>query len=111
MSFGKMRSFIYIVSNEPTKDEAGFAIPGGEILASVRAYKEMRHGNESWRNRASFSSSNALFRFRKIPGLEITPAMAILSDGERYNINSVEDVRGRGMYIEVLAEKIEPSKN
>jgi len=99
------------VSNEPTKDSAGFAIQNDEPLASVRAYKEMRYGNESWRNRAAFSTSNALFRFRKIPELEVTAAMDIICDGERYNIISVEDVRGRGMYIEVLAEKIEPSKN
>ena len=109
MSFGKMRSFIYIASNLPTKDTQGFVTNTDTILASVRAYKEERHGNASWKNRAAFSSATALFRFRKIPSLTVTTDMGILCDCERYNIVSVEDVRGRGMYIEALCELMKPS--
>ena len=109
MSFGKMRSFIYITSNSPTMDAQGFAANNEIVLASTRAYKEERHGNESWKNRAAFSTATDLFRFRKIPSLTITTAMGILCGDERYNIVNVEDVRGRGMYIEVLATKVQPS--
>ncbi len=56
---------------------------------------------------AAFSEATALFRFRKIPGVEITTALYIACDSERYRIVSAEDVRGRGMYVEVLAEKQE----
>jgi hypothetical protein len=35
--------------------------------------------------------------------------MVIVCEYGRYQILSVEDVRGRGMYIEVLAEKLESS--
>ena len=104
-----MRSFIYITSNTPTTDAQGFATNNETILASARAYKEERHGNESWKNRAAFTTATDLFRFRKIPNLIITPAMAILCDGEKYNIINVEDVRGRGMYVEVLASLVQPS--
>ena len=44
-----------------------------------------------------------------IPRLTVTTDMVILCDNERYNIVSVEDIRLRGMYIEVLASKIMPS--
>jgi hypothetical protein len=30
--------------------------------------------------------------------------------GEKYNILSVEDIREKGMYVEVLAEKVTGSK-
>ena len=47
-----------------------------------------------------------LFRFRRIPGLGITTDHIIVTDGERFEVTSVEDVKGRGMYTEVLAKKV-----
>ena len=109
MSFGKMNTFIDIISTIPIKDEEGFATKGDNILASVRAYKEDRHGSERWTNMASFSTASSLFRFRIISGLKVTTEMVIVCDDGRYQILSVEDVRGRGMYVEVLTEKLEPT--
>ena len=109
MSYGKMNTFVDIISTAPSKDGDGFVTTGDHIVASIRAYKEDRHGTERWANMAAFSEATALFRFRKIPGVEIATALFIVCDSKRYRIVSVEDVRGRGMYIEVLAEKLEPS--
>lgn len=109
MSFGKMNTFIDIISTVPVKDAEGFAKKSDNILASLRAYKEDRHGSERWTNMASFSTATSLFRFRKISGLKVTTEMVIVCEDGRYQILSVEDVRGRGMYIEVLAEKLESS--
>jgi hypothetical protein len=55
------------------------------------------------------AEASALFRFRKIPGLTVDAAMVIICGGERYNIISAEDVRGRGMYMEVLAKVVSGS--
>ena len=109
MSFGKMNTFINIISINPTIDGEGFSTVGETLLASVRAYKEERHGNERWANMATFSTASSLFRFRKIPGLEINSEMIIVCADDRYRILSSEDVRGRRMYTEVLTERIEPS--
>nr|DAQ42299.1 MAG TPA: Putative head tail adaptor [Caudoviricetes sp.] len=109
MSFGKMNTFIDIISAEPVKDDEGFVNTGDTVLASVRAYKEDRHGNEKWANRAAFSTATALFRFRKVPDLIVTTSLYIICADGRFRILSVEDVKGRGMYVEVLAEKIEPT--
>ena len=110
MGYGKMNTNIDIITKEPTKDAEGFVIKGDRVLASVRAYREVRNTTAKWERiigNAAFSSVTAMFRFRKIPGLTVTPSH-FLSDGEsRYNIKSAEDVRGRGMYVEVLAEKLE----
>ena len=107
MSFGKMNTPIDIISTAPAKDADGFATQGDHAIASIRAYKEDRHGDERWANMAAFSEATALFRFRKIPGVEITTSLFIVCGDERYRIISAENVRGRGMYVEVLAEKQE----
>ena len=110
MSFGKMNTFIDIIQTDNAKDGAGFSTASDTVLASVRAYREDRHGTKIWANRAAFSTATCMFRFRVIPGVEITPKLQILCGGARYKILSAEDVRGRGMYIEVLAERLEASK-
>ena len=109
MSFGKMNTLIDIVEKVTIKDAEGFRTEVDNIVASVRAYREGRHGNEKWANRAQFSEATDLFRFRCIPGVTVTTAMIVLNDGDRFEITSVEDVKGRGMYIEVLAKEVKPS--
>ena len=39
--------------------------------------------------------------------MTVTTAMTIVTGGERFEITSVEDIKGRGMYVEVLAKKVE----
>ena len=107
MSFGSMNKFIEILTTTPTKDAEGFTNPGDTVLADVRAYKEDRHGTERWANMAAFSTATSLFRFRAIPGLKIDTSLFIICDGERFRVLSAEDVKGRGMYVEVLAERLE----
>ena len=50
-----------------------------------------------------------LFRFRCIPGLAVTTDHVLITEDGRYDIVSVESVKGRGMYIEVLAKRSEPT--
>ncbi len=109
MSFGKMNTFIEIIKKVIIKDSDGFSTEVDEIIASVRAYREGRHGNEKWANRASFSEATDLFRFRFIPNITITPAMLIICENQRFEITSVEDVKGRNMYMEVLVKEVKPS--
>ena len=106
MSYGKMNTFIDLVEKQAVKDAEGFSTESDIILASVRACREGRHGNEKWANRAQFSEATDIFRFRCIPGVTVTTAMVIVSGDGRFEITSVEDVKGRGMYIEVLAKEV-----
>ena len=108
MSFGRMNTLISITQEEVTKDTEGFATKTDNIRVSIHAYQEGRHGSQKWVNRAAFSEATDLFRFRVIPGLTVTTAHVILCENNRFTITSVEDVKGRGMYIEVLAKKVTP---
>ena len=110
MSFGRMNAFVDIVLAGTQTDVEGFAIPGDTVLASVRAYHEGRHGTTAWANRAVFSQATDLFRFRLIPGLSVTTEHVLICEDDRYHITSVEDVKGRGMYVEVLAKKMEAAR-
>ena len=109
MSYGKMNSFIDIITTAPVRDAEGFVSTGDTILASVRAYKEDRRGTSRWANMAAFSTATTLFRFRCLPGIDVNTSLYIVCAGGRYRILSVENVRERGMYLEVLAEKVEPA--
>ena len=109
MSFGKMNTLIDIVEKVTIKDAEGFRTEVDNIVASVRAYREGRHGNEKWANRAQFSEATDLFCFRRIPNVTVTTAMVVVNDEGRFEITSVEDVKGRGMNIEVLAKEVKPS--
>ena len=109
MSFGKMNGFADIVETKQFKDSEGFTHSEDEVLASVRVYREGRHGSQRWANLAAFSEATDLFRFRCIPGLTVTTDLFLVMEDGRFDIVSVENVKGRGMYIEVLAKRSEPT--
>jgi len=109
MSFGKMTEIYTLLSTTPIKDAEGFTTPGDTILATGKAYFEPRNSTEKWRNSAVFAEASALLRFRSIPGLTVDTTMIIECNGGRYNIISVENVRGKNMYYEVLAKRTEGS--
>lgn len=109
MSFGKMNTFIDIVRKKITTDDEGFKVEIDEVLASVHAYREGRHGSEKWANMAAFSNATDLFRFRVIPGLEVTTEMRIICGKQVFEITSVENVKGRRMYLEVQAQEVRES--
>ena len=106
MSFGNMNGFADIIAIKKIKDSEGFATTVEETLASARVYREGRHGSVRWANLAAFSEATDLFRFRCIPDVNVTTEHILVCDGERFEITSVENVKGRGMYTEVLAKKV-----
>lgn len=108
MSLGRMNTLISIAREVATKDAEGFATKTDQVLVSLFAYREGRHGSQKWVNRATFSEATDLFRFRVIPSLTVTTAHVVICGNDRFEITSVEDVKGRGMYLEVLAKKVTP---
>lgn len=107
MSYGKMNSFIDIISTVPTRDAEGFVTQGEHTVLSVRAYKEDRRGTTKWANMAAFSTATTLFRIRKPRNADVDTSLYIVHEEARYSILSVENVRERGAYLEILSEKTE----
>jgi head-tail adaptor len=108
MSFGKMNPCIDLVQKVTVKDSEAF--PSKRMkLSRLSDVREGRHGSEKWANRAQFSEATDLFRFRQIPNVTVTTAMVVENKEGRFEITSVENVKGRGMYIEVLAKEVKQS--
>ena len=111
MSFGRMTEFIDIIETIKVKDAEGFSgEPVEKVILSTRAYFEQQRGTKVWANRAAFSTATAMFTFRADPAVKITPSYFIRHRGELYRILSVRDAGGRGMYVEILADKISAVK-
>ena len=104
-TLGKMSEHIDLIQPVVTKDAAGFASVHDEIVASVRAYIEVRHASGAWVNRAAYCKADVLFRIRVIPGLRVTEAMEVACASGRYVIDAVEYL---GRYVEILAHRTEP---
>lgn len=105
MSLGLMNKPAKLCEKTFISDSEGFASQRVTVLANIRVFVEGRHGSERWANLAAFSEATELFRFRKIPNLDITTKQYIIFNDEEYDILSVENVKGRNMYVEVLAKK------
>jgi len=103
----RLTHFIELFRMETTIDDEGFEVTEDIALAHVRAYREDRYGSETWKNRSLFSTATVLFRIRAIPDITLDTRCVIITDDGRYNILSVEDIRHKGMYWEILAEKTE----
>ncbi|MBR3298941.1 MAG: head-tail adaptor protein [Clostridia bacterium] len=106
MSIGKMNRFAELVEKRNVRDSEGFTSKENVVLASFRVYHEGRHGSVRWANLAAFSEATDLFRFRTNPDVHVVTGQIIICDGERFEILSVENVRGRSMYVEVLARQV-----
>ncbi len=108
MGLGRMTTQISLVSYTTTYDSEGFSTRTAGTPKNVKAYREGRHGSEAWRNRAAFSTATDLFVIRD-PGIPVTTDMAIICGSDTFEITSVENVKGRGMYLEILAKEVKPS--
>ena len=106
MSFGKMNGFLTILRKEYTTDAEGFKKEIEDVVVQVRCYREGRHGSYRWANLAAFSEATDLFRFRRIPHFCFSTEYILVYNGERFKPLSVEDVKSRGMYVEVLAKRV-----
>lgn len=106
MSLGLMNKPAKLFEKVSNIDSEGFSGRTVAFVSDIRVFVEGRHGSERWANLAAFSEATELFRFRAIPGVEVTTKHFILYEGDEYNILSVENVKGRNMYVEVLAKRV-----
>lgn len=102
---GSMRETIDLITPVARRDAAGFTASAEQVVASVRAYRQMRHASSAWVNRAAYTQATVLFRIRTIPGLTVSEVMHIAAADGRYIIDTVEPI---GAYIEILAHRLHP---
>ncbi len=103
MSIGDLNTPIQILHLRFGRDRDGFPTESEELIACVRARAETRNATEKWNNRAVLRDASVVFTFRRIPHIDITTDMVIVCGADRYNIISVENVRNRNLYTQVVA--------
>lgn len=105
-----MNNFIDIIERSVTKDAEGFGTERDVILASIRAEKSYSAMHETDANNAAFAVQTAVFKFRRLRGLTVSPAMFIADNAGRYNITAVDEMSGKGMYIVATAKLVTASE-
>ena len=106
VSIGNYTFGVFSKTSANLKDDEGFSTKQEVTIAKVRGYREGRHGSEKWANRTTFTEATDLFIIRNIPGVKLNTDMVIFCDEENFEITSIEDVKGKNMYIEILAKKV-----
>jgi len=113
MSIGKMNAFIELQEKKIINDDESFGTAVYKTLHSVRAYKEEIQDAgrrfKQWINAAAYANATDLFRFRVIPGFNVTTDYFINHKDRLFNIIAVDNESGKGLYVDVLAENIERS--
>ena len=85
---GSMQETIDLITPVARRDAAGFTASAEQVVASVRAYRQMRHASSAWVNRAAYTQATVLFRIRTIPGLPVSEVMHIAAADGRYVIDT-----------------------
>lgn len=109
MGLGLMNKKAKLCERQKTIDSEGFRRANFKVLYEIRVFVEEKHGSERWANLAKFFEATDIFRFRVIPNFKVKTSHFILYNDQEYDILSVENVKGKSMYLEVLAKRVEPS--
>jgi head-tail adaptor len=105
-----MQTQVAVVRREYVLDAEGFSVSQSIPVMEAKAEVELKKANEFWANLAAWSEVDAIFRIRRKPGVEIDSSMLLIAPDGEYNVTSVDSIKGRGMYIEIMAKRISPSE-
>lgn len=107
MSIGKLNTPIKIIKIINEKDSDGFSIKSKHQIAHMQAYFEIKNTTEKWSNRTILKDASALFIIRRNRTLQIDRTMFIECQGEQYQIVSIENVRNKNMYFEIVGKLVQ----
>jgi len=112
VSFGKMTTPVVLIGlGEYSIGDDGSAVDNPYNIKRTFAYMEQRNFGKRWINLAEWTEASVMFRLCFDPSLVLDDIRRVQVDkpsGKTYKVLSIENVRGRSMYIEILAELIEP---
>ncbi len=106
LRIGRLTAMLTILRKTRDTDDEGFSDQTLTAVATVPCYRERRSASLSRTNDATFSEATDLFQFRVVSGVTFSTDYVIECGGERFTPLSVEDIKGRGVYIEAFARKV-----
>ncbi len=103
---GEMRTSVALQKRTVPADAGGAQVPSWATQATVWARWENVHGQEAWVAQSVQAEAPATPLIRYYAGLG--PTWAILKDGVRYEIVSVDDIQERHEYMELKVRRMRP---
>lgn len=103
---GMFKKTIQFVTSKDGVDSSGFPIASEVVVRTCNAQVTQKSGTEVSRSNAEFSEVNVRFLVRYTPTV-LTNDMKILFDGDRYDIDYINDYGFSHQYVEVFAKKQE----
>lgn len=85
-------------------DDEGFRLTKERLLDTVPITVEHKAATEKWINNALLSDASAVVRLR-YPSFCISTKTALIIGEKRYNILSVENVRDRNRWLELVVRE------
>ena len=108
MNISDLNETIRIVFPAYGADRDGFRTVSGEMIACIRAGREIKTDVRTVKDDAPFTDETVVFVFRAIPYTTVTTDMVIEKDNVRYRILSVDNIRKR--YLRVRAKRMEETE-
>lgn len=102
---GELRTPIELQNRVVTQSAGGFSQLVWTTFANVKCKWVNVHGNEAIRLNAEVSRAKAKILLRFRPDVDTT--CAVLRDGRQWEITSVDNIRERGEYMELIVEEME----
>jgi SPP1 family predicted phage head-tail adaptor len=105
---GQLDTPITLQKRTMATDAGGFEKPIWSTIAAVMAKWTGVHGSEAWtimqvrmeRAATAIRAATVLIRWRS----DIDESCALLKDGERYEIVSIDDIQARHEYLEIKVQ-------
>jgi len=107
LRLGKFTGSVTILQKVRTKDAEGFTSQTLNVVSTVRCYHEGREGKLLQANLATFTEATDLFQIAKPADFTLSRAYVLECGGKRYEILSVDPLKGRDLYLQVIAKSIE----
>lgn len=101
---GELRTLISLQQRAITTGSGGFQVPDWETIGSVYAKWENAHGSEVWAADSAGAEQPATVTIRYQEDLDTT--CAVLLNGVRFEIISIDDIRQRGELMELKVRRM-----
>ncbi|MBQ3265066.1 MAG: head-tail adaptor protein [Ruminococcus sp.] len=106
LRLGKFTSNLTILQKVKKQDDDGFTSQTETAVATVPCYHERRDASTRWDHLTTFAEVTDLFQIKKLPEVELSRSYLIEHGGDRFEILYIEPIKGRGVYLQILARCI-----
>ena len=103
LRLGKFTGSLTILQKVRTQDSDGFTSQTENAVAAVPCYHERRDASTRWEHLTTFTEVTDLFQIKRLPDVELSRSYVLESGGDRFEILYIEPIKGRDVFLQILA--------